>query len=426
MSPYCVNTRILLLSSEISHRSLFDIFVDPSFNLRSDFIFVHNPNVPKSVRPYLTTYYRDERERIHRLAAVIKREALQCSKKIELKEEAELTEMAQLAWCWMCGNDYYAEVISDIVVGLPIAAVRFLALTENPKSEPVPDTPIKDCSTPRCALIIKSRLSFLGRYVLDRDSAPLHKLETCVILRAKDIGAMESFLSIQTLMSDSEPDIDDYSHGCGSVYAITGNTIEVDRFTHFAKKIGLTSSEAISDIEDILLDSSTTSSSTSDMNMATLKQSGVKKSVFSAFCKLHGIDDNGCRSVVIKFMKSKQSFELEKQCRDILRESGKSSHVIPILNHFSFEREGTGDSSDFTRDIFGTGPPSMNLSALKFGIVMPCANGDLRDIVYREGISSANLRENARQVGQTLLALHEQGMLVTDFFTGHSYCHVRS
>ena len=126
-----------------------------SFNLRSDLIFVHNPNVPKSIRPYGTTYYRDEKERIERLAAVIKREAMQCSsKKLKNREGGEdddatkLTEMAQLAWCWMCTNDHYAGVISDIVLSLPLEAVRFLALTQNPKSEPVPDTPIKYYSTP--------------------------------------------------------------------------------------------------------------------------------------------------------------------------------------------------------------------------------------------------------------------------------------
>jgi len=377
---------------------------EADFNLRSDLIFVHNPNVPKSSRPYLTTYYRDENERIRRLAAVIKREAVLCSKKLSRGEDVELTEMANLAWCWMCSNDRYSEVISDIVLAIPVKAVRFLALTENPKSEPIQNTPIKDCSTPRCALIIKSRLSFLGRYILDHGSAPLHKSESCVILRAKDIGAMDSYLSIQTLLSDSDPDIDDYSHGCGSVYAITGNTIEVDRFAHFARKIGLNQSEAIFEIEKLLLDSNATE------DKLNLKESGVKKSVFSEFCKLHAIDDKGCRTVVIKFMKRKQSFELENQCRDILCESGKSSHVVPILNQFSFEGDGKGNSNDFTRDLFGEEPPSINLSELKCGIVMPCANGDLRDIFYREGISSSNLLENARQVGETLQALHEQGI----------------
>jgi len=214
---------------------------------------------------------------------------------------------------------------------------------------------------------------------------------------------MESYLSIQTLLSDAEPDIDDYSHGCGSVYAITSNTIEVDRFTHFARKIGLNQSEAISELEKLLLDPSTKSGE--NLN---LKESGVKKSVFGEFCKLHAIDDTGCRTVAIKFMRSRQSFELEKQCRDILSESGKSANVVPILHQFAFKKG--DDSNDLTRDMFGEGPMLICLSRFRFGIVMPCANGDLRDICYREGISSSNVRENAKQVGETLHALHEQGI----------------
>lgn len=387
------------------------------------------------MRPYITTYYRDEKERIERLAAVIKQEALQCSSGIKKRrrsvsrsasrsisrsrrshsrgkseddedEPETLGVMAQLAWCWMCTNDLYAGVISDIVLSLPVKAVRFLASTENPKSEPVPDEPIKDCSTPRCSLILESRLSFLGRYVIDRVAAPLHKSESCVILRARDIGAMESFLSIQTLLGAAEPDIDDYSHGCGSVYAITGNAIEVDRFTHFARKIGVAASDAISQIERLCLDSPADDASEQEPN---LKASGVKQSAFAEFCKLHGIDDDGCRTVAVKFMRHRQSFELERQCRDILGENTKSSNVVPILHQFSFKKGDEG--ADFARDLFREGHAmrTVNLAGFRFGIVMPYADGDLREIYYREGISSSNLRENARQVGETLRALHEQG-----------------
>jgi hypothetical protein len=366
-------------------------------------IFVHNPNVPKSTQPYFTIYFRDEKDRIERLAAVIKREASQCSQKVNNGESAKLTEMAQLAWCWMCTNDHYTEVIKNITQNLSIDAVRFLASTENPKSEPITNTPIKDCSTPKCSLILKSRLSFLGRYILDHESSPLHKSESCVILRAKDIGAMESYISIQSLLDAPDPDIDDYSHECGSVYGITGDTIEIDRFIHFARKIGLSQSGAIAEIEKLLLDSC------SSENMPNLKESGVKKSLFNDFCREHSIDAKGCRSVVIKFMKSKQSFELEKQCRDILCESGKSYHIVPILNQFSFGSSDEGNSNDFTRGLFEVGPPLIDLSGMRFGIVMPCANGDLRDIFYREGVSSSSLCVISHSVGESLRALHEQG-----------------
>jgi hypothetical protein len=315
----------------------------------------------------------------------------------------KLTEMAQLAWCWMCTNDHYRDVIKNIAHTLSIESVRFLASIDNPKSEPIPNTPIKDCSTPRCSLVLKSRLSFLGRYILDRESSPLHKSQSCVILRAKDIGAMDNYISIQSLLDTPEPDIDDYSHNCGSVYGISGDTIEVDRFLHFARKIGLTKSEAIAEIENLLLDSSVSE------DTPNLKENGVKKSLFDDFCRVHSIDAKGCRSVVIKFMKSKQRFDLEKLCREILSESGKPIHIVHILNQFSFEGSLKGNSNDFTTGLFEVGPPLVDLSGLTFGIVMPCANGDLRDIFYREGLGSSSVRIISYQVGESLQALHEQG-----------------
>lgn len=376
-----------------------------SFNLRSDLIFVHNPNVPKSIQPYLTTYFRDEKDRIERLVAVIKREALHCSEKMNHGEVATLTQMAQLAWCWMCTHDDYIEAIKNIARTLPVQAVRFMASTQNPNSEPIPNIPIKDCSTPSCSIILQSRLAFLGRYLLDdRESSLLHKSESCVILRAKDIGAMDSFLSIQTLLDTSDPDIDDYSHSGGSVNgAIACDRIEYDKFLHFARKIGLNKTQAIADVEKLLLDSGVSE------DTPNLTESGVKKSLFDDFCGLHSIDAQGCRRVVIKFMKSKHNFALEKQCRDIIFEGGKSSHIIPILDQFSFEGSDKGNSNDFVCGVFEVMSPLLDLSALRFGIVMPYANGDLRDILYREGIGSSSLRSILYSVGESLEALHDQG-----------------
>ena len=221
-----------------------------------------------------------------------------------------------------------------------------------------------------------------------------------MVLRAKDIGAIDSYMSIKSLLDESEPDIDDYSHACGSVYAITGNTIEVGRFTEFAQKLGLSEQEAIASLETLM------------GGETNFKESGVKKSVFKEFCKLYSIDDDGCRSVVLKFIKSKSRFDLENSCRDILRDE-QSLNVVPILNQFSFEgNDKKGNSNDFIRDIYDGGPPllNINLSQFNYGIVMPTADGDLHDIFYRQGMNSSNMRENIRQVGETLQALHEQGI----------------
>ena len=140
------------------------------------------------------------------------------------------------------------------------------------------------------------------------------------------------------------------------------------------------------------------------------KEIGVK--VFKEFCELYSIDEDGCRSVVLKFIKSKSTFDLEKSCRDILCDE-QSLNVVPVLNQFSFEGNDKMDkSNDFIRDIYGGGPPLLNLdlSNFNYGIVMPAADGDLQDIFYRQGMNSSNMRENIRQVGETLQALHEQGI----------------
>ena len=373
---------------------LFLLF--PSFNLRSDLLFVHNPDVPKNTKAYVTTYYRDEEGRGQRLTRIIKTEALHY---IE-GGDTELSELASRAWCWMCSNDRYADVVKKTIEALPIEAVRFLARTENPKSEPIQNQPIKDCSSPKCAWVLQSRLCFLGRYILDSGSPLLHKSESGVVFRAKDIGAMDSYISIQSLLNTAEPDIDDYSHACGSCYGITGNSIEVHRFTNFTSKIGISEEEALAELEKLVDDET------------DFKEGGVKQSVFKDFCNLYSIGDDGSRSVVIKFILRKQSYELEKQCRDILSESRKRVNVVPILNHFSLEGNGNTGSNDFIKDPFIGGPPLIDIDLIpfKYGIVMPAANGDLRDIFYRQGMSSSYMRDNIRQVGGTLQALHEQGI----------------
>jgi hypothetical protein len=125
----------------------------------------------------------------------------------------------------------------------------------------------------------------------------------------------------------------------------------------------------------------------------------VKKAVFDAFCKVHGIDDKGCRHVAIKFMNSARNHELEVECRQLLK-----NHTVPLLREFHLENDAKS-----ARDLFGEERPFFDLSVFKYGIVMPIGR-DLGDILYREGISSTNLRESARQIGEALHELHQHGV----------------
>lgn len=377
---------------------------EEDFDLRSDLIFVYNPNVMKTELPYFPTYYREETDRIERLKSVIRREAMQnCMSTSDGTADIELTEMAQLAWCWLCSNDEYADVVYRLLDELPTEAVVFLTLVKNPKSLPSPNTPIRDCSSSRNAFVMKARLSFLGRYEVNHKMVPLHKSDTAVVLEATDIGLMDIFLAIQNLLNEDEPDIDDYSHASGSVYGIKRRSIQVNMFLKFCEKLGIDSPTAIREVEEMLQsnqfedDASIGSQKIGgDLN---LKEHGVKKAVFDAFCKVHGIDDKGCRHVAIKFMNSARNHELEVECRQLLK-----NHTVPLLREFHLENDAKS-----ARDLFGEERQFFDLSVFKYGIVMPIGR-DLGDILYREGMSSTNLRESARQIGEALHELHQHGV----------------
>jgi serine/threonine protein kinase len=376
---------------------------EADFNRRSDLIFAYFANAPKTELPYLPTYYRDEKDRMERLKTLIRKEAVSCTAMVGTEDNtSSISDMARLAWCWMCTSNDYAGLVAEVLKGLPIDVVHFLISLENPNSEPTPNIPIKECSAPKCAVVMKSRVSFLGRYTFDPMEPPLHKTETSIVLKAKDIGAMEKYLQIQTILSDSDPDIDDYSHSCGSVYGIKKSAIEVNTFTRFCGKLGLDKSRSMEEAEALLRDfyekDDISIMSQDEGGEINLNRIGVKKIVFDEFCKLHGIDGTGCRVVAVKFMKSRKGFELELQCREILRGNG---NIVPVLNEFSLENDNEDNS-----------PPM--IAGYRHGIVMPCADRDLGDILYREGISSANLRCNARQIGETLKSLHEQGISYLD------------
>jgi len=378
------------------------------FDLRSDLIFVHNPDVPKTQLPFMPTFFRDEPDRIERLKSVIRREAIECSRVEHFAtEDVALTDMAKLAWSWMCCDDNYSMVVYEIVNSLPRQAVEFLSKVENPKS--VSGNSIIESSASKCGLMIKTRLSFLRRYLLANESAPIHKSDSSIILRAKDIGAMEEFLLIQDRLGDYEPDIDDYSHSCGTVYGIQKNSIEITLLLRFAQKIGLDRSFVMEEIERLAQQYSDVDDETSKCSLLSevydVRHNGVKRVVFEEFCRLHGIDNAGQRDVAIKFMKSEHSFQLERECRALLEESDKSSHTVPMLLSFSLDEEDDDERSAVKH---------IHLSGFKYGIVMRCADRDLGDILYRENTKPSYLRDNARKIGESLQALHEKGIIYLD------------
>jgi len=364
--------------------------VESDFDRRSDLLFVYNPDVAKAstANRYVQSYYRDDKMRIDRLSSKIKTEAVQC----------KLSVVSTLAWCWMCSNDSNLDAVSSILSSLPIEAVRYLTQIENPNSQPTRGMPMKDCSTQRVNVIFKTSLSFLGRYAFV-DASPLYQSDSTLVLRAKDLGAVDTFLTITKLLDDTEVDIDDYSHDCGSVYAIKSNSIEISTFELFVDRLGLNKGIAISEIESLILDPQE-----KDVERAPdLKELGVKSSAFKDFCRLHNVQDDGTRDVAIKFMKNVYSFEVERQARDVLTEVSSTSGFVPILHDFSLDEE-----SVRLADELHTG--SMSLLDYKCGFIMPCADASLVECLARGDLDSSQIRGISKHMAETLRGIHEQGL----------------
>ena len=193
------------------------------FDLRSDLIFVYAPLVesPGGLP------YRHDRRRIKRLTNLIRREAIQIAERhgenisaagSNVDENAEgdgttstgivpdgLTDMARLAWCFLCSHkDAYINDARATLRGLSTPAVSVLAHAVNPHSTPVGGIPIVDSASPKCKELIQSRLRFVGRYVLNDDPYPVHKSDSCMVMRAMDYTCVEEYKQVQEALRKAE------------------------------------------------------------------------------------------------------------------------------------------------------------------------------------------------------------------------------
>jgi hypothetical protein len=82
------------------------------------------------------------------------------------------------------------------------------AQVENPSSEPVPNAFIKYRQLRHVMLtvLIMSRLRFVGRYyVMNEDVNPLHRSDTCLVMRANNYGLANAYsLVLYLSLSDKK------------------------------------------------------------------------------------------------------------------------------------------------------------------------------------------------------------------------------
>ena len=120
-----------------------------------------------------------------RLEKLVRREAIQCFEKKKVQKDIELTEMAKLAWCFICTFknehnplDQYVESVRNVLHGLPTSVVQILSEVPNILSYSNPNILLKDCAAPACKQLIRRQIQFVGRYLLDKTGIPIHKTDS--------------------------------------------------------------------------------------------------------------------------------------------------------------------------------------------------------------------------------------------------------
>jgi ankyrin repeat protein len=138
------------------------------------------------------------------------------------------------------------------------------------------------------------------------------------------------------------------------------------------------------------------------------------------------------RTVCIKFMRSKQAYESDVGCRramgvPIEDEPCSSNHIIPLINYFNSNNEDRAADRRYRQDIqddrfqrlqLGDGSSDrvddyIFLPEYPYAVVMPYSDdGDLSDHLVRHGaLDMDKIREVGLQVGQSLLFMHDKGLV---------------
>eukprot|EP00547_Thalassionema_nitzschioides_P001793 CAMPEP_0194217596 /NCGR_PEP_ID=MMETSP0156-20130528/21718_1 /TAXON_ID=33649 /ORGANISM="Thalassionema nitzschioides, Strain L26-B" /LENGTH=2107 /DNA_ID=CAMNT_0038946687 /DNA_START=829 /DNA_END=7152 /DNA_ORIENTATION=+ len=448
------------------------------FLLRSDLIFVYNPLLidRRNGKPY-----RSSRERIRRLENMIRREAAQCGEDRKVNRRANLSDMATQGWIFLCTynnaeepSDNFAGTVRRILRGMSANAVDVLAHVQNPKSTPTPNMMIKDCATSVCQLLIMSRLRFVGRYVLYDEIHPVHKSDSCLVMRAKDHGVADMYEKIMAIYDIKEQQVEDDISDAGSeppevTDGNEPNEVTVEMFLNFAAKMGLRKDVARTEIFKLLKlcskneqsgDSSRTIGSQmaeseegraqefardDDMSQETKRNDfddeeiQVGKVAFTAFCRAHRLQDKGIRTVVIKFMRNPRQISREIEVRERLGLSGKTWQVVPILENYNVDRieasrrrdidiislrdemaedfiSGAPENRDelYALDIQEKNASVHNFALYKYAVVLPAGDRDLGEICEHEELGILQIREYMLQVGTALESLHASSTIHGD------------
>ena len=192
--------------------------------------------------------------------------------------------------------------------------------------------------------------------------------------------------------------------------SMDGNTIMVRATEHCVSTVESTEEEDPGDAE------------------AAIWESGVAPSAPLTKSEFHVSK----RTVCIKFMRSKQAYESDVECRRAMGvpvedEPCAASNIVPLINHFNSNSEDRAADRRYSQDIqddrfqtlqLGDGSSESDddyifLPDYPYAVVMPYSDdGDLSDYLVRHGaLEMDKIRDIGLQVGQSLLFMHDKGLV---------------
>ena len=417
----------------------------------SDLIFVYNPMLSPPIKrnpeekdstdTHLATVpYRKDKKRISRLANVIINEAILVADEeiIGEKKKVDICDTARLAWAWMTtyenkedDDDYYTTV-EAILNNLSSPALKVLAFLEwNGKI-------IKDCALPKCKELIINRIRFVGRYEWSELEFPLHKSDTCLIMRAKDYCAVEEFTKLKKILEDDAAALED---GGEDLSMEQDSGIPLESFVKFCQVLGLTEREAKHELRKHGKQSGHENSSSDSIRdngifgLGRIQEANeeqhdeeedaffleeeqkINATTFDNICNILGLDEKGVRRVVIKFMLYQQQFEREKATRERIKFKGSDWPVVPILEDYNADRmEYSSKDALYAKDIKDKNESTHDMFRYKYALVLVGADRDLGEISVHESPNILQIREYMMQIGTAIQTLHRHCKFIWRIF----------
>ena len=440
------------------------------FDLRSDLIFSYAPYVPRKGK----LRFREEPYRIQRLRNLIRREAVQIAEDKGSMRKA-FSEMARFAFCFMCTctdpdheDGVFLEDVEAILRGLSTSAINALANIPNPHSNETPHIAVKDSAAPGIAQLLKSRIRFVGRFILE-EGHYVHRSDSCMVIRGKDHIAADSYAKVKKILDCYNADRDTHEQDIHDSFedlneddigSITHGTT-VDKFVldqafiAFAKKAGVDEQSAEKEmkrrLESLANQSGLDLAPNDHDGSADVSEFGNDKSldntnlsskrtklhaqellkIFNEFCDAHLFNSDGTRDVCIKFIRHRSRFMRELESRSRLNLSGENWSVPPVLVHYDVDRihekKKLSDTSMSTQGsvldekdklyfqhILEKNAELESFSLYKYAIVLPGGDSDLEGIARHEDLTIVQIRDFIQQVASSLQNLHEANVIHGD------------